>query len=251
MIRILTLALTFFTLPAFAYVDEGTPPIVKISAYKPTYFLVGKYEGKVQFSFKARPAEAIPLYFGYTQLMMWDIYKSSAPMRDINFNPEVFYRFVLGEERELRWLDIGIFEHESNGLNGDGSRSWNRTYARFSDAISFDGSPAKVQWSVKAWVPYSCETERCSRYRGLGEFTISLENLLGSHLGANDIALRFYGGGPSYFNLAKGGQELTLRLRPSQRGYVPLFVIQFFQGYGENMLDQDRKGLALRGGIGF
>jgi phospholipase A1 len=251
MIRAFFFSIFFVTLPALAYVDEGSPPLVLFSPYKPTYFLVGKHEGKVQFSLKARPAEAIPLYAGYTQLMMWDIFKSSAPMRDINFNPELFYRLLLGDEKELRWLDFGIFEHESNGLNGNGSRSWNRSYLRFSDALSFEGVASRLQWSFKIWVPYSCEDKQCGQYRGIYEGTISLENIFGSEIGENDIALRFYGGGRSYIDPVKGGQELTFRIRPSKKAYFPLFAVQLFQGYGENMLDQDRKGLALRGGIGF
>lgn len=243
--------LFFFATPSHAYVDEGSPPVVAFSPYKPTFFVVGKHEGKGQFSLKARPAEAIPLYVAYTQLMMWDIYKSSAPMRDINFNPELFYRLTLGEEKELRWIDFGFFEHESNGQNGSSSRSWNRSYARFSDAYSFTGLTTKLQWSIKVWAPYSCEGIGCARYRGLFEANISLENIFDSGFGENDLNLRFYPGGPSYLNLAKGGQELTFRLRPSKLSYVPLFVIQFFHGYGENMLDQNREELALRGGIGF
>jgi len=246
---LLSLILSITT--AFAYIDEGSPPAVKISPYKPTFFIVGKNEGKGQFSLKARPAEALPLYVGYTQLMIWDIYKSSAPMRDINFNPELFYRITIGDEKELRWVDLGIFEHESNGLNGNSSRSWNRASARFSDAYSFTGLTTKLQWSIKAWVPYGCEGTTCARFRGLFEATLSLENFFGIGMGENDLNLRFYPGGASNLNLAKGGQELTFRLRPSKASYVPLFVIQLFHGYGENMLNQDREVLALRGGIGF
>jgi outer membrane phospholipase A len=240
-----------FSSPVFAYVDEGAPPLVGISPYKPVYFVVGRSEGKGQLSLKARPAEAIPLYFGYTQLMIWDIFKSSLPMRDINFNPEVFYRLSFGEPQDLRWLDVGIFEHESNGLNENRSRSWNRSYLRYNDVFAFSGSGAKLQWSIKLWVPYNCETKNCSRYRGITEVTVALENLLGSHIGENDISLRFYGGGLSRLNFLKGGQELMFRLRPGGRAIIPLLVFQLFQGYGENMLDQDRKGLALRGGLGF
>lgn len=237
-------------LSALAYVDEGNPPVVRFSPYKPTYFLVGKHEAKGQFSLKARPAEAFPIYAAYTQLMMWDIFKSSAPMRDINFNPEAFYRHELGEESEKRWLDFGVFEHESNGRPGASSRSWNRSYVRYSHTHFFSGE-RELQWSVKAWVHYSCEGGGCGRYRGLFEVNASLENFLGSEWGDNDLLLRFYPGGPSNLNLLKGGQELTLRVRPTKRSYIPLLVVQLFHGYGENMLDQQAEQLALRGGIGF
>jgi phospholipase A1 len=233
---------------AFAYPDEGTPPVERFSAYKPTYGIVGKNDAKIQISLKARPANGVPLYFGYTQLMMWDIYKSSAPMRDINFNPEVFYRLNLGELKDLRWLDIGPFEHESNGLDGERSRSWNRTYVRYSDADQRGGRV--LQWSLKLYVPYSCEIS-CARYRGIAEGMVSLNNLFGAEIGENDLILRVYPGGKGYVNFAQGGQEITFRIRPGHRPLIPLLVVQFFRGYGENLLDQSRDGIAVRGGIGF
>lgn len=247
---LLLATLSLLASPALAYVDEGAPPVIKFSPYKPTFFVVGKKEGKGQFSLKARPTEAFPLYAAYTQLMMWDIFKASAPMRDLNFNPELFYRHEIGDEKELRWIDFGIFEHESNGKNGGDSRSWNRSYLRFTDTYFLAGERA-LQWSLKAWVHYSCEHGGCGRYRGIFEGTLSLENVLGAEIGDNDLILRFYPGGPSNLNLAKGGQELTLRFRPSKRTWIPLFVVQFFHGYGENMLDQNNEELALRAGIGF
>jgi outer membrane phospholipase A len=242
---LLTLLLPFL---ALAYPDEGAPPAERITAYKPTYGIVGKYDGKIQLSFKARPANGLPLYFGYTQLMMWDIYKSSAPMRDINFNPEVFYRLTLGDPKSLRWLDLGPFEHESNGVDGNKSRSWNRTYARYSDADQI--GERLLQWSVKLYAPYSCEIS-CARYRGIAEGMVSLNNLFSAQIGENDVILRVYPGGKGYVNFGQGGQELTFRIRPGHSPIMPLFVVQLFRGFGENLLDQSREGIALRGGIGF
>lgn len=242
-----------FLLPvaASAYVDEGTAPVVSFSPYKPTYLVVGKHEGKGQLSFKARPAAAIPLYLGYTQLMMWDIFKTSAPMRDINFNPDPFYRFQIGPDDDQRWIDLGPFEHESNGQGSGSSRSWNRSYVRYNSLIHFSDSDMRIQWSVKAWVPYSCEGGGCGKYRGVGELNVSLENLFGRFFGENDLSLRVYPGGPSTIDPTNGGQELTLRVRPSHKTFLPLLVAQFFHGFGENMLDQSAKQLAFRLGIGF
>ena len=179
---------------SLAYIDEDKPPVAAFSAYKPTYFLLGKKDGKGQISFKARLAEGIPLYLGYSQLMMWDIFNSSAPMRDINFNPEMFYRFQLGPDERPRWLDFGIFEHESNGLNGNDSRSWNRSSLRFNDMIQLSETH-RLHLSVKLWVAYRCEGADCGRYRGIGELAVTLESPFGSSLGENDITLRVYSGG--------------------------------------------------------
>jgi phospholipase A1 len=71
------------------------------------------------------------LYFGYTQISFWQAYDhdNSAPFRETNYNPEIFYRtkmypFSSGSVG----ADIG-FEHESNGQRPPVSRSWNLAYA--------------------------------------------------------------------------------------------------------------------------
>lgn len=70
------------------------------------------------------------IYFGYTQISFWQAYdhNNSAPFRETNYNPELFYRtqrfdFSSGEIG----ADIG-FEHESNGQKPPISRSWNLIY---------------------------------------------------------------------------------------------------------------------------
>lgn len=70
-------------------------------------------------------------YFGFTQISFWQAYDSdnSAPFRETNYNPELFYR----SDRLDFWsgrlgADIG-FEHESNGQIPPASRSWNLLYA--------------------------------------------------------------------------------------------------------------------------
>lgn len=74
--RMIFFSLLFATV-SLAYIDEGSLPLVQISSYKPIYFVAGKGGAKLQLSFKARPAEAVPLYFGYSQLMIWEIFSTS------------------------------------------------------------------------------------------------------------------------------------------------------------------------------
>jgi len=72
-----------------------------------------------------------PVYFAYTQISFWQAYdeNNSAPFRETNYNPEIFYR-----SNRLPFYggncggDIG-FEHESNGQKVPVSRSWNLLYA--------------------------------------------------------------------------------------------------------------------------
>lgn len=89
-------------------------------------------ETKIQLSLKIRIIQDQNLYFGYTQLMLWELERPDPYFSDVNYNPEFFYRFHLAD-RNTRWLDIGPFEHESNGKGGIDERSWDRTYIRYHD----------------------------------------------------------------------------------------------------------------------
>ncbi|MFL5814944.1 MAG: phospholipase A, partial [Bdellovibrionia bacterium] len=191
---------------ADAYIDETRAETVLISPYKPTYFLLGSLDTKVELSFKGQLVEKVPVFFGYTQLMFWDLFKTSAPFSDINYNPEVFYR-VYAFPEHTQWIDIGMFEHESNGKGGEDSRSWNRTYLRYSDTWRI-GERGQIFTTIKAWVPYALsENPEIARYRGLAEFTVSFSGFLGRFFDRDDMIFRFYLGGSTYFNPLQGGQE--------------------------------------------
>ena len=68
----------------------------------------------------------------YTQKVWWQIYDSSAPFRETNYQPEVFMILptsdTIDEATGLKVMQIGYL-HESNGEEGYRSRSWNRLYA--------------------------------------------------------------------------------------------------------------------------
>jgi phospholipase A1 len=247
---VIALSVSLYLGRALAYLDETRPETVLISPYKPTYFLIGTPDTKIQLSFKGQLVEAIPIYLGYTQLMFWDLFETSAPFQDLNYNPEIFYR-VKGFENPLTWLDIGIFEHESNGKSGGDSRSWNRLYLLYNTGWSLRGN-LKMTASARAWAPYALsDNSDITHYRGLAEFTVTLSGFLGSSFDRDDLLLRFYFGGDSYLNPLKGGQELTFRAKSKARKFLPLFTAQLFHGYGESLLDYQENRTGLRVGIGF
>ncbi len=98
-------------------------------------------ESKFQISIKAPVFEKIfhrsdVLYVGYTLRAFWQIYETnglSAPFREYNHEPEVWYAFqkdweFLGLANTL--IGFGI-NHQSNGRSGLLSRSWNRVFGQF------------------------------------------------------------------------------------------------------------------------
>lgn len=234
---------------AHAYVDETTPELESFSGYKSSYFITGLPDTKVQVSFKAQIFRNVPAYFAYTQLMIWELLiKESSPFRDINYNPEAFYRFELGTPEGTRWLDFGPLEHESNGRDGADSRSVNRVYLRYADSTH-----KSWQWSFKIWASYAFDRTNTdiNAYRGVWEGTLSWTGWGAAAFERSDLTLRVYGGGKSYLNPVEGGQELTLRIKSRWRNFLPLFVAQFFNGHGQNLLDYRQRETAFRIGIGF
>ena len=73
-------------------------------------------------------------YFAFTMKALWQVYNRSisAPFRETNYRPELFYMVTLPDQ----WKDaesalaIGI-EHESNGRSELLSRSWNRVFINY------------------------------------------------------------------------------------------------------------------------
>jgi len=255
----------FITLfgPGAIRAEEAERELVQLYQYKPMYFLLGTPQTKAQFSLKARVVRGWDLYFAYSQLIVWDLFKESRPFRDLNYNPEGFYRWSIGgrpadlppEDRARisnRWIDLGFYEHESNGKAGDASRSWDRHSVRYHETRKV-GERASISWSFKLWYArnYDPGMRDFQRYRGAYEVEVTLADFLGPYFERNDLTLRFYPGGKSTVNPLEGGRELTLRLKGKHRSFLASTVFQFFQGRGENMLDYRQNVVGFRAGLGL
>ena len=204
-------------------------------------------EFKFQMSFKvpltapAGPGES-EAFFAYTGQAWWQAYqaKRSSPFREYNHDPELFVRFrsefpVLGWSERL--TSFGI-EHTSNGRDGFGSRSWNRIFAQ----LEFDRG--NDWWlSLRAWwrVPESAKTvpgeaggddnPDITRYLGNGELRLGQA---GEKLQWDAMlrhSLRSGGKSAFEFNLS-----YPTHLNPRARWYL-----QYFNGYGESLIDYNRR----------
>ena len=228
-------------------------PIQYFERYKPTFFLLGKINTKVQISFKVQAFRELPLYFGYSQLMIWDLFKTSSPFRDLNYCPEFFYRLDLGGDGTIRkHLDLGIFEHESNGKAGSESRSWDHSYLRYTSTQLLRSR--EFWWSLKLAVPYVMPDEASRdlpKRRGIWELQLGASDLFHAMFEVNELILRLYGGGPTWMNPLQGGQELTYREKSTSRKLLLPLYLQVFHGYGENLLDATEKRWGFRAGVGF
>jgi phospholipase A1 len=204
-------------------------------------------EAKYQFSFKVLLVDqlfdpGIHLFFGYTQLSLWQVYdrKKSAPFRDINHEPEII--LSLDSNRTihdivLRQTEFGL-SHQSNGTGPPESRSWNRFYANF----LFDHKNLALE--LKPWIrlpDFGDDDNRdIEHYLGYGEVTVSYfrRNHIWSLMFRNNLQFRHN----------RGAIEVNYSF-PLTRTLTGL--LQWFSGYGESLIDYNNRnnrfslGLAL------
>jgi phospholipase A1/A2 len=203
-------------------------------------------EAAFQFSFKTKIwqdilGENMDLWVAYTQRSFWQSYnfKDSAPFRETNYEPEIILNFRTSYDLlwlKGRFINVGL-NHQSNGQSGLLSRSWNRAVANF----GFERD--NLVLILKTWYrfPESAENDNNSdinNYLGYGElwgyyfwngnrFGVMARNNLNA--GTNRSAVQL---------------EWSFPLLERISGYI-----QYFNGYGESMLDYDHN--INRIGIGF
>jgi len=233
-----------------ALVDK--PPPLAVSVYEPVYVIAGGDGGlnaKFQISlryqlFDGRGALAnrLPwiddLYLSYSQTSLWDLGDLSKPFKDSSYRPRLFFsnydlaRYFDGQ------LRVGVetgFGHESNGKEGDASRSFNMIYARPTLTL---GDPAGLRFFAAPLIHnYIADDENpdLKDYRGYVDWVLGIG--------------------------AKGGLDFWTTLRKGERsdyGSVEFNVsyplsklsggdltgwltLQYFNGYGESLLDYNRK----------
>jgi outer membrane phospholipase A len=234
----------------YTLVDK--PPPVAMSVYEPVYLIVGGDAGlnaKFQFSFryrlfdnKGRLASHLPwiddLYLSFSQTSLWDLHELSKPFRDSSYRPRLFYANYnvarLFDGRLRLGLEAGA-GHESNGKEGDESRSYNMLYAR---PVALFGDPDGLRAFIAPLIHnYIAEDENpdIAAYRGYVDWLVGL----GSKGGLDFSATLRKGTQRRY-----GSVELNVSYPLSKLSGGDLtgwLLLQYFGGYGESLLDYNHK----------
>jgi phospholipase A1 len=223
------------------------------STYKDNYFSGGttldarpsKYNSDVKYQVSIRdilwrditPAHLIP-FITYSQLSFWNILLPSSPFGDNNYNPSIGVAKRLFTHDRLLGIATVVVEHESNGRDSIFSRSWNRVSFSFQGPIS---NRATIR--VAAWIPflYTDGNPDILQYYGYGEAALNYI-LLPDRL-LVDVTVR-KGDRWDW----RGYAQTQLEYSPWRRfnGY---FLLQWFQGYGEDLLNYNVKTSMLRIGL--
>jgi phospholipase A1/A2 len=228
------------------------PPPLGVSTYEPVYFILGASGGlnaKFQISLRYRLfddkgaiARRVPwlddLYFSYSQTSLWNLDDLSKPFRDSSYRPRLFYsNYDLGRVADGR-IRLGIeggVAHESNGKDGLESRSINLLYAR--PTLTF-GDPEGQRFYVAPMIYHYLEREDnadIADYRGNVDMLVGY----GRKSGWDFWGTLRKGNVGNY-----GSVELNVSypLSKISRGDLNGWVLaQYFTGYGESLLDYNRK----------
>lgn len=244
-------------LPASAAVQPVEPSA--LGFHEPMYFLVGgrnPTSARFQVSFRYRllgdhgvVAGSYPhasgLYVAFTQTSLWDLQAESKPFHDTSFRPSLFYRWTLNAPQGGHFLSLsGGYEHESNGRDHADSRSIDTLFLRAEARRYFADGRTYLGVAPRLWTYLNRdENADIAHYRGNGE--------LGLRIGRDDgliLAAQLRRGtrGKSATQL-----DLSYPLRRSIFSGVGAFVhLQYFNGYGQTLMDYDRaSGAQVR--LGF
>lgn len=184
------------------------------------------------------------LFFAYTNRSWWQIAETSGPFREVNHEPELFVRQYLQSQDQnasgLLGLDLGI-NHQSNGRAGGESRSWNRLIA---------GSAARYEDLVLAariWHAFSLADDNPAMHRFLGYGEVRAIYTPGwssrGHASARNTYSLMWRPGTQ-----KHSFEATWSRRWKRSQFLRWYA-QYFNGYGESLIDFDQR--IERFSIGF
>ncbi len=228
------------------------PPVLALSVYDPVYFIVGGNGGlnaKFQISFKYRlfatkgaVARRLPwiddLYLSYSQTSLWDLGELSRPFRDSSYRPRLFYAnnglLDLFDGRLHLGIEGGV-GHESNGKDGAESRSVNIMFVR--PTLIWGDPEARHLYVAPLVYEYLDRSDNPDivDYRGQVDLLVGY----GSKGGLNFWTTLRKGQRSDF-----GSAELNLSYPLSRLTHGALagwLMLQYFDGYGESLLDYNRK----------
>lgn len=189
-----------------------------------------------------------PIYVGYSQKAWWDIAESSAPFREHNYNPEVFWDFredeIYGREEDAFLLEkigdyvdrIGV-EHQSNGLAGLESRSWDRIYAQ----RTFATEDNDFSFRLKAWNVINLGNENADITDYLGNLEAKLSYRPNKRFEFNGSVMKGH-------HTSKYSYRLDLISSLGELSNSK-FMLSYYDGFGEALISYNQKTQSLRAGV--
>ena len=224
----------YFTLFKDNYFIGGTT-----IGHKPT---AAKSDVKFQLSIAQRLTKSkLPfdtyLFIQYTQKAFWNVFQKSLPMRDLNFNPGIGLGHLIIHHNKFIGKGYLMLEHESNGKDSTASRSWNKV--TFATAIVLNKN-----WEAqfKTWIPIvdGKYNKDLLKYNGIFQMAANFRTD-NKRFNCGVILTKR----KTWFSF-NTQVELSYKFNNNENQY---FFLQYYNGYGENLLEYNHFKSMLR--IGF
>lgn len=177
------------------------------------------------------------LFIQYTQKAFWNVFQKSLPMHDLNFNPGIGLGHLIIHHNKYIGKGYLMVEHESNGRDSTASRSWNRITLATALVLSNN-----VEAQFKIWAPIVDGKYNKDLLKYNGIFQVAANYRTDDkrfNCGLILTKRKTWGS----FNTQI---ELSYKFNNKENQY---FFLQYYNGYGENLLDYNKFKSMLR--IGF
>jgi phospholipase A1 len=176
------------------------------------------------------------LLLTYTQKSFWNLYESSAPFAGNNYNPGLVLAKPLVFNNKLEGMVSLALEHESNGLDTTQSRSWE--YFVLAGSYFFN---LNFSIQTKLWAGWTGKNNGdLLQYRGYGLIAFNYRTF-------NDRFWLSAVVNPRK-RLGDFNTQLELNFKTNPK-YNQYFFLQWYQGYGENLMEYERYTSMVR--VGF
>jgi len=177
------------------------------------------------------------LFLTFSQKTIWNVLQKSMPMLDLNFNPSIGLGHLIIHKNRYIGRTLLMLEHESNGKDGPTSRSWNKVSWGMNLMLSNN-----VDVQGKVWIPIidSDNNRDITRYNGIGHLGLTYQSdskrfILGSLITWRTKSFSF-----------NTQWDLSFKLNRKENQFL---FIQYYNGYGEYLLNYNRYASVLR--VGF
>lgn len=221
--------------------------------YKDNYFIFGPSVGpkatkentnvKFQISVRQKLTKStLPLgsylYLCYTQKAFWNVLEESFPMKDLNFNSGIGLAKPIFKNGKYLGKVILQLEHESNGRDSVESRSWNRL-SLGADVLMSNN----LLVHAKVWVPFVDGENNKDLLKYVGLFQVGAELSSNDRRWKGSLVLTKRKTWKLDFNTV-----VEISWQFSKKADWNLFA-QYYNGYGEGLLDYSQFSSHLRAGI--
>lgn len=226
-----------------------------IKLYHFNYLLPATYaknvpnDGRKRFETKFQFSVQKPLFYdvwglkesigiAYSQTSWWQTDKISAPFRETNYRPEIFIDFDTKDSLKAAHISNvrGGILHESNGRDGENSRSWNRLYLQ----AKFDFANLSLTPRIWTVIGDKSDNKNIENYAGRADINIAFtyKEQIFNLMVRNNLQFDKTNRGAAEFSW------LFPILSSGLYGYL-----QYFNGYDESLIDYNRHTNKI--GIGF